>query len=364
MLYELGGMVVVHDASGCNSTYSTHDEPRWYRMDSMIYISALTEADAVLGNDDKLIRDIAEAARELSPRFIAVCGAPIPLMTGTDFDAVAAEIEQRCGIPVFGLHTSGMHSYLTGASEALCALLRRFVRRGLPKTGSLSVNIIGATPLDFSIGGSVDSMKRILKENDLNVVSCMAMGSTLDELALAGTARVNLAVSGAGLAAARWLEQEFQTPWIAGVPVGKEFAGELIRLLKQSAGDGISRCPCADRTASAETGGTVIVGESVFAGSLARALELEQGKKVRVLHPLETDPALAAAGDVRIPDEADAIAQFRLADEIIADPMYQPVSPAGIPFRRLPHEAFSGRCYRKEIPDLIGRELKGSIGTC
>ena len=28
-LYELGGMVVMHDPSGCNSTYNTHDEPRW-----------------------------------------------------------------------------------------------------------------------------------------------------------------------------------------------------------------------------------------------------------------------------------------------------------------------------------------------
>ena len=26
-LYELGGMTVMHDASGCNSTYTTHDEP-------------------------------------------------------------------------------------------------------------------------------------------------------------------------------------------------------------------------------------------------------------------------------------------------------------------------------------------------
>jgi hypothetical protein len=42
MLYELGGMTIVHDASGCNSTYSTHDEPRWYSKPSMIYISALT----------------------------------------------------------------------------------------------------------------------------------------------------------------------------------------------------------------------------------------------------------------------------------------------------------------------------------
>ena len=45
-LYEFGGMTVVHDASGCNSTYSTHDEPRWYDQRSMIYISALTELDA------------------------------------------------------------------------------------------------------------------------------------------------------------------------------------------------------------------------------------------------------------------------------------------------------------------------------
>ena len=38
-LYELGGMVVMHDPSGCNSTYNTHDEPRWYDMDSLIFIS-------------------------------------------------------------------------------------------------------------------------------------------------------------------------------------------------------------------------------------------------------------------------------------------------------------------------------------
>ena len=42
-LFELGGMIVIHDPSGCNSTYTTHDEPRWYRQDSMIYISALTQ---------------------------------------------------------------------------------------------------------------------------------------------------------------------------------------------------------------------------------------------------------------------------------------------------------------------------------
>ena len=38
---------------------------------------------------------------------------------------------------------------------------------------------------------------------------------------------------------------------------------------------------------------------------------------------------------------------------VIADPMYRPVCPAGVKFISLPHEAFSGRIYRKEIPRLV-----------
>ena len=221
MLYELGGMVVVHDASGCNSTYSTHDEPRWYRQDSMIYISALTETDAILGNDEKLISDIAAAARDLSPRFIAVCGAPVPLLAGTDFTAIATEIESRTGIPCFGLHTSGMNSYLTGASEALEAVVGRFCTEPAVPTSKPSVNIIGATPLDFSVLGAVESIRDWLEDCGFEVVSCMAMGSTLDDVARAGNARVNLVVSSCGIAAAELLRERFGTPWVAGVPVGE-----------------------------------------------------------------------------------------------------------------------------------------------
>ena len=37
-LYELGGMLVIHDHLGCNSTYNTHDEVRWYDKEPDIYI--------------------------------------------------------------------------------------------------------------------------------------------------------------------------------------------------------------------------------------------------------------------------------------------------------------------------------------
>lgn len=78
-LYELGGMTIMHDASGCNSTYNTHDEPRWYDMDSMIYISGLSEMEAIMGDDEKLIHDIVSAVSDLHPKFIAIAGTPIPV---------------------------------------------------------------------------------------------------------------------------------------------------------------------------------------------------------------------------------------------------------------------------------------------
>lgn len=101
-LYEMGGMVIMHDASGCNSTYNTHDEPRWYDMPSMVYVSGLSELEAVMGDDDKLLRDVERAAKELHPRFVAIAGTPIPMMMGTDFKGIARLLERRLGIPVFG----------------------------------------------------------------------------------------------------------------------------------------------------------------------------------------------------------------------------------------------------------------------
>ena len=100
-LYELGGMTVMHDPSGCNSTYNTHDEIRWYDQDSLIFISGLTDIDAIMGNDEKFLQDIEEAAKELKPKFIALASSPIPFMNGTDFQGLARALTARTEIPVF-----------------------------------------------------------------------------------------------------------------------------------------------------------------------------------------------------------------------------------------------------------------------
>ncbi len=234
-LYELGGMTVVHDASGCNSTYSTHDEPRWYDIDSMIYISALTEIDAIMGNDEKIISDTVAAAEDLHPHFITLCGSPMPMMTGVDFDALAEEIEQRTGVRTFGLHTNGTRSYIEGASEAFLAVTKEYVRE-CPGREGIGVNILGATPLDLPWNTTMGSIKKWLADCGFEYVSCLAMDGTLDELKKAASAKVNLVVSFSGMAAAQYMLDEFGINYVCGVPFGKGFCGQLAERSRRSDG--------------------------------------------------------------------------------------------------------------------------------
>lgn len=363
-LYELGGMVVMHDASGCNSTYSTHDEPRWYGSRSLIFISALTEIEAIMGDDEKVIGDMVDTIGRLHPRFAAIAGTPIPMMTGCDLRAIAAEVEARSGIPCFAFGTNGMRSYLCGASEALAAIADRMTDRSATKRKN-AVNILGATPLDFSLSGTVPSIAAILRENGFDPISTWAMGSSLEDLRRAGEAEVNLVISGAGMKAARLLQARFGTPIVVGTPVGTALTGRILAALRSSAADGRDRI-VFDSFAPAADCEAYILGEPVTSRSLAAALHLECGADFRTVSTLEALPELSGVlgvQDVHASEEEALQQLLASARLVIADPMYRPILPADCGFLPLPHEAFSGRIWRKRIPDLTKLDLPAFLKT-
>lgn len=347
-MYELGGMTVMHDASGCNSTYNTHDEPRWYDMDSLVFISGLSETEAILGDDSKLINDTIEAARELHPRFITLGGTPIPMMTGVDFPAIARQIEQETGITTFGLNTNGMNSYISGISKAFSVLAEKMCIES-PKTEQLSVNLLGATPLDFSITGTIPAMRQALEDRDIQVHAIWTMDTAFENIQTSAAAHVNLVISASGLQTARILKKRFGTPYVIGTPCGTQFTDKIALAIRDSASDGQNR-NCLRDFPDAQT---VIIGESITARSLANALYLQTGRGAKVLCAVDADPELISKGCVPAKDETEIIPLLTGAQAIIADPMYQPICPKDASFIRLPHEAFSGRIYREEIPELI-----------
>ncbi|MBR6403864.1 MAG: oxidoreductase [Eubacterium sp.] len=357
-LYEFGGMTVIHDASGCNSTYTTHDEPRWYDMDSMMYISGLTENDAVMGNDEKFISDLARAAEELKPEYVAICASPMPAMIGIDMDAIAYEVESRTGIPSFDVKTNGMQSYITGAGNAFLKLAERFTEAPDKKNshGKIKVNILGMTPLDFPIGTDRE-IREWLESVGFEVNSCIGMGCSLADVKRLGDGDVSLVVSSVGRPLAEWLKDRFDIPFVVGVPYGNKFSSVLAENLRKVRGVETDDAEELTDSVSGQyriyDSRIAVVGESVLSTSLAAAISLEYGLGTRVLETVgEGDMSQLSPSDYSCDDEDELEKELSKAEIIIGDPLFEPIC-RGKKFIRLPHDAFSGRCFHREAKKLI-----------
>ena len=380
-MYELGGMTILHDPSGCNSTYTTHDEPRWYDSKSLMFVSGLDEMTAVMGDDSVLIRDAVRAAADLKPRFITLCGASIPHIISFDFKGVARLIERETGIPVLPVATDGLRSYVSGAGLAFREWIRRFgnledaKKKGAgQKDAGLAerlrqygVNLLGVTPIDFSRQEIVDAMKQAFTDAGIPVNTCFAMGDSFETLTGVYRGAVNVVVSSAGRIPARFMKGAAGIPFVEGLPLGREMTDRLLAAVRETAADGKDRRifeePGTGKngagpqdaeagTGASDTGdgarvphstGILVIGEEIFSRTLAAALGAE------ALWP-STDEGL---------DEDILMEKVNAARLVIGDPLFRTVlrNPE-TKFSEFPHEGYSGRIFRDRIPVFTGRDFK------
>ena len=355
-MYELGGMTILHDPDGCNSTYTTHDEPRWYGSKALMFTSGIDELTAVLGDDTVLINDVVAAAEDYKPRFITLCGASIPHIIAFDFKGVAHIIEEKTGIPVIPVATDGLRMYTSGAGLALREWMRRFADFSLrpePKT----VNLLGVTPVDFSRQEIVDAMKSAFEKHGFTVNAVCAMGETFENMQQVCRASVNVVVSSAGMSAAKLLKAKAGMPFVVGTPVGSYMTDKIAEAVMQSERDSQNRYAFEresyataarnEEYTGAEKTDLLVIGEEVYALSMAEAAAEVLGKDavIRELWP-DVDEGI---------DEEALVDYINASDAVICDPLYR--NAFGWSHARLiplPHEGYSGRIFRKDIPVFTG----------
>jgi nitrogenase molybdenum-cofactor synthesis protein NifE len=361
VLFELGGIVVIHDGGGCTGNFTGYDEPRWYGSSSAVFSSELREIEAIVGDDEKLLCKLEDAVHTLGRRFVAIVGSPAPMVIGTDYRAIAHILSRRIGIEVLIFDTNGIKYYDDGASMAFSELARRFVKPASTIV-EYGVNIIGATPLDIGNGQQASRLRALLADAGCRVVSCWAMGSTLDDIAQSAQARLNIVVSRAGLEAARYMECEHGIPYLIGIPIGRgprrRFIGSVRSLLGLDSESGTPEKPVAP---AAPVDDVLVIGEQVLSNAVRDCLRMDLGlDKVTVASFFGMDPALMEEDDIGLECEETltAITRKHQYDIIVGDPLYRDlVAPSRMcHFIGLPHIALSSRLFWDSDFDCIGME--------
>lgn len=264
VLFELGGIVVVCDAGGCTGNICGFDEPRWGATRSAVFSAGLRDMDAILGRDDKLVAELADAARKMDATFAAVVGTPVPAVIGTDYHALCRMAERACKLPVIAVDATGMELYDVGASKAYLELFDRFAREALPVEPG-RVTYLGANPLDLSLIPPQD------------------MALSFEGVVTASAASKNVVVAPSGLRAAKLLERRFGTPYEVACPL------------------------VPDVCAGADVRGrrVLVVGQQVEANAMRERLLAAGAASVTCATWFMLLDELAQEGDVRLREEDD-----------------------------------------------------------
>lgn len=235
-LFDLGGMICIHDAAGCTGNYTHFDEPRWYGSHSMVYCTSLRKVDAILGDDEKLIGKITKNALERHPKFIAIVGSPVPNVIGFDFNGVARAVETRTGIPCFGFPTAGIKgSYYDGILMAYSALTEYYERnpeKRDPWNNEGTIAVPGISPLDMH-QEVFDSLCETLAENGISLMQGKGLYGSLLFYQYPEKVTLNLVWNQAGLAIAKEMEKKYQTPYIVNFPIGQKQMTSYLDLVKE-----------------------------------------------------------------------------------------------------------------------------------
>lgn len=353
-MYELGGMLILHDASGCTGNVLGYDEPRWEKASSsraLVFCSAYRHLEAVLGQDDKVIARILAAAESLKPKFIAVIGSPVPMLVGTDYIGMAKEIEARSGIPSFGFDTKGLGFYDAGYAKATIALIRRFAKKRSPVPHS--VNLLGLSPIDFGNVGNDKLIRDFIEADGWHINSSFSMGFSLETVERAREAELNIALSEGGAEVAEFMKVHYGIPYIAGVPFGN--GDRFLARLKGKA----ERMP--DRRSSKHI---LIIGEQIASSSLRDELILHGAGHADVAIPFSHREELLAEGDYPFVQEHDLIAILNSGkyDAVVGDPLFKDlIRDDSASFYEMAHVGVSSKFHWNEVRKIIGGDMEKLI---
>ncbi len=359
-LYELGGMIILHDASGCTGNVLGYDEPRWEKAASsraLVYCSAYRHIEAVLGQDDRVIDRIVKAAESLRPKFIAIVGSPVPMLVGTDYIGMAREIESRTGIPSFGFDTKGLEFYDNGYMTATIALIKRYTEK-LP-TLEGSINLLGLTPIDFGYKGNDRAILALLEENGIKVNCSFSMNFSLDDIRRAGQAELNVALSEAGYEVALYMQRAYGIPFISSVPYsdGKRFIRDIRAALDGRKLERRTEIYNFDRR-------FLIIGEQVASNALRVEIEERYGIAADVAVLFSHRPEILRKGDYSFVQEKDIRMLINCGryTDIVADPLIgQLVKQDNVRFFEYASVAVSSKFHWDEVRNLLGQEMEAFI---
>lgn len=152
------------------------------------YSTDLSEKDIIFGGGTKLAAAIDEIAASFHPRLIFVYATCIVGVIGDDVKAICQAAEEKYGIIVIPVQSSGFSGNKSTGYRLACDAILNLMSRGQSGEKVEGINILG----DFNLSGEMWIINEYLKKIGVPVVARLTGDSTCEQIMQAPRASLNI----------------------------------------------------------------------------------------------------------------------------------------------------------------------------
>ncbi|WP_337947115.1 nitrogenase component 1 [Phascolarctobacterium succinatutens] len=191
------------------------------RFQNRMFTTHMSEDDVVMGDVTRLEDAIFELDKSYAPKVIFVVASSVTAVIGTDIKGVCRYMQNEVKAKLVAFEQGGFRGdYSIGLAETYKLLVRNLPKKDVAQEAGV-YNIIGASAWRYRMASDIWEVKSLLDEAlGLSCNACLCCDTSVEELEDMGLAQVNIVLGNEGLAAAKYLQEKFGTPYVYAVPYG------------------------------------------------------------------------------------------------------------------------------------------------
>lgn len=191
------------------------------RFQNRMFTTHMSEDDVVMGDVTRLEDAIVELDESYAPKVIFVVASSVTAVIGTDIKGVCRYMQNEVKAKLVAFEQGGFRGdYSIGLAETYKLLVRNLPKKDVAQEAGV-YNIIGASAWRYRMASDIWEVKSLLDEAlGLSCNACLCYDTSVEELENMGLAQVNIVLGNEGLAAAKYLQEKFGTPYVYDVPYG------------------------------------------------------------------------------------------------------------------------------------------------
>lgn len=205
-------------------------------LKNSLFTTHISEDDIVMGDVSRLEHAIVELDQAYSPKVIFVVASAVIAVIGTDIKGVCQYMQEKVQARLITFEDGGFRGDYTCGLRAVYQLLARELVENKREEKKCTYQILGASAGSYRIRSDVWELQQLMEEAfGWKCRMVMGLECSVDDLAHASEATLNLVIRQEALDAAKMLQENWGIPYVYGAPYGYqgtlEWLGKIAKVI-------------------------------------------------------------------------------------------------------------------------------------